>query len=317
MTPDQTRIDLARVDLMVVNPARALQQILKEVLWDAGLRRLRGLPDGASALEAIRDHQPDLLFVDMALADGPGTALVRNLRRAPESPSPFVPVIMTMAAPTLEKTFAARDSGADEVVTRPITAKGVLQRVAAAQNRPRGIVLSPTFIGPDRRRAANMPPNGERRDPRRRNVLELAPMPLLSMAQKGERQAAEALVTEARRVLRGLRLAWIDQELEPVRRHLRGIATARELSAARSRLRSGLENAGAAMAEHGHSAAASVAGQLVQMLGRPVLTDRSAQLMKVNLDRLHGLLRAPPAEAERLAEEVAASLRGSGKAGGR
>lgn len=309
-------LDLTRVDAMVVNPARALQQILKEVLWDAGLRQLRGLPDGAGALESIRDHPPDLLFVDMALADGAGTALVRRLRRTPDSPSPFVAVIMTMAAPTLEKTFAARDSGADEIVTRPITAKGVLQRVAAAQNRPRSVVLSPTFIGPDRRRAANLPPGDERRDPRRRNVLELAPMPLLSMAQRGERQAAENLVTEARRVLRGLRLAWIDKELDPVRQHLRGIATARDLAAARSRLRSGLEEAGAVMEEHGHSAAAGVAGQLVQMLGRPVLTDRTAQLLKVNLDRLHGLLRAPPAEADRLAAEIAASLRVSGKAEG-
>jgi len=308
-------LDLHRVEAMVVTPSRAVHQILKEVLWDSGLRQLPGLPTGAAALEAMRDRPPDLAFVDMTLADGPGTALVRRLRRAPDSPAPFIPVIMTIAEPTLAKTLAARDSGADAMVTRPITMKGVMQHLAALSLHPRGIVLSPAYIGPDRRRDAGRlapgaaVPGEERRDPRRRDIFELAPMPLLAMAQRGEREAAERLVSEARQVLRSLRLAWIDAELGPVRAALAAVSSRRDLEAARPRLRDGLEAAAAAMADHGFPEAAAIALELERFLGRAAASDRLGQLLKVNADRLHALLRARPAEAEQLAAEIATTLR--------
>lgn len=302
-------LDLSRIDVMAVNPSRALHQILKQVLWDVGLRQLRSVTAGGGAFREMADRPADLMFVDFALADGPGATFVRRLRRSPDSPAPFCAVIMTVADPTLEKTFAARDSGADEVVTRPVTVNGVLQKLAAVFERPRGMVLAPTYIGPDRRRAAAMNlAGGERRNPSRRDVFEVAPMPLLQMKRQGEHAAAERLVTEARHVLRDLRMAWIDGDLDGLVELLATASSGSDIAALRPLLVARLEAAVRTMEEHGYPSGARIAEQLIRLLGHGERSERTAQLLKVNIDSLRAVIRSRPGASDELAREIVRGL---------
>ncbi len=302
-------LDLSRIDVMVVNPSRALQQILKQVLWDVGLRHLRALRSGAAAWRAMNDLPADLLFVDGELADGPGTAFVRRLRRSPASPAPFVSVIATIGDPTLQKIMAARDAGADEVVTRPVTVKGVMQKVAAAIDRPRPYVLAPGFIGPDRRHAktANALATN-RRNPLRRDSFEVSAMPLLQMKQRGERQEAEKFITEARHVLHSFRMTWIDGDLDKLSRLLAEVSASGEFEALRPVLQERLQSAARTMEEHGYDRAAEIAGQLLDLLGRSGTSGRTAQLLKVNVDSLRAVIHARPEAADQLAQQIVEGL---------
>lgn len=302
-------LDLSRAEVMIVNPSRGLQQILRQVLWDVGLRRLRVATAGGAAFRELADEPADLIFVDFVLADGPGTAFVRRLRRMPDSPAPFCPVIMTIAHPTREKILAARDNGADEVVTRPVTVRGVMQKLVAVVDRPRGMVLAPGYIGPDRRRgAAPGRPPADRRERGGALSFEVAAMPLLQMKQRGERAAAERLVTDARQLLRALRTRWIDSDLDGLAGLLAGVPTGAELEALRPELLLRLEAARLALDEHGYPGGARIVRLLLELLQHGEASDRTAQLLKVNIASLRAVVRSDPGSSDALARDVARSL---------
>jgi len=51
------------------------------------------------------------------------------------------------------RVVEARRAGVSEFLVKPITAKGVLDRLAVTVLKPRPVVVAKTYIGPDRRRA--------------------------------------------------------------------------------------------------------------------------------------------------------------------
>jgi two-component system chemotaxis response regulator CheY len=51
-----------------------------------------------------------------------------------------------------DRVKQARDAGVSEFLVKPITAKGVLDRLAITAFRPRPFVKAQNYIGPDRRR---------------------------------------------------------------------------------------------------------------------------------------------------------------------
>jgi two-component system chemotaxis response regulator CheY len=77
---------------------------------------------------------------------------VRSVRCSPDSPNPFVPIIMVTGR--AERTFVmqARDAGVTEFVSKPVSAAKLLQRVGIVLTAPRVFIKSATYTGPDRRR---------------------------------------------------------------------------------------------------------------------------------------------------------------------
>ena len=57
----------------------------------------------------------------------------------------------------------ARDVGVNEFLSKPVTARGVLERIAQVVDNPRPFVRSAGYFGPDRRRRADPNYNGPRR----------------------------------------------------------------------------------------------------------------------------------------------------------
>jgi len=58
-----------------------------------------------------------------------GIAFVRWLRNSPDSPTPLVHVIMVTGHSTSSRVTEARDVGVTEILSKPITATGVLDRI--------------------------------------------------------------------------------------------------------------------------------------------------------------------------------------------
>ena len=74
------------------------------------------------------------------------------VRTAPDSPNPFVPIIMLTAHSSLERVIQARDSGVNEFLTKPVTASGLYSRISTVIESPRQFVRASEYFGPDRRR---------------------------------------------------------------------------------------------------------------------------------------------------------------------
>ena len=64
----------------------------------------------------------------------------------------MIPVIMITGHSTLRRVAEARDVGVTEFLSKPITARGVLQRIGLVVEHPRQFVRTEDYFGPDRRR---------------------------------------------------------------------------------------------------------------------------------------------------------------------
>jgi two-component system chemotaxis response regulator CheY len=82
-----------------------------------------------------------------------GIDFTRMVRTAPDSPNPFVPIIMLTAQSSMERVTQARDSGVNEFLAKPVTAKGLYSRIATVIERPRQFVRASEYFGPGRRRS--------------------------------------------------------------------------------------------------------------------------------------------------------------------
>lgn len=85
---------------------------------------------GREALEAVAQHAPDLVLLDLLLPEIDGFTVCRRLREFSE-----VPVIMLTARTETEDVVKGLDCGADDYVTKPFSAKELLARVRAALRR--------------------------------------------------------------------------------------------------------------------------------------------------------------------------------------
>jgi DNA-binding response OmpR family regulator len=56
-----------------------------------------------------------------------------------------------------KRVIAARDAGVTEFLAKPISAKGLYQRILNVVANPRPFIKTKTYFGPDRRRNTNPP----------------------------------------------------------------------------------------------------------------------------------------------------------------
>lgn len=146
---------LAALHVLLVDDNQHMRAITSTILQSAGIRRIREVPDGAAAIEAMRDHPIDLAIVDFNMFPLDGVEFTRLVRNSPESPNPYLPIIMMTGHSERSRVMEARDAGVTEFIVKPITAKAVFDRMQAVIFRPRSFVKTESYFGPDRRRTAN------------------------------------------------------------------------------------------------------------------------------------------------------------------
>ena len=85
--------------------------------------------DGRNALEEVRHHMPDLVLTDVMMPEMDGFALLAALRHDPTTAA--IPIIMLSARAGEEARIEGVESGADDYLTKPFTARELVARVEA------------------------------------------------------------------------------------------------------------------------------------------------------------------------------------------
>lgn len=86
--------------------------------------------DGAEALTAFAEGQPDLVLLDLMLPSLPGTEVCRSIRLTSQ-----VPIIMLTAKDSEIDIVVGLELGADDYITKPYSTRELLARVRAALRR--------------------------------------------------------------------------------------------------------------------------------------------------------------------------------------
>ena len=144
------RFDLVRI--MLVDDNHHMRVLLTEILRAIGVRYIHEATDGAEALQIMRMHQIDVVMTDLAMQPLDGIDFVRLLRNSPDSPNQMCPVIMITGHSTSRRVAEARDAGVNEFLAKPVTARGVIERIGEIIEHPRPYVRADDYFGPDRRR---------------------------------------------------------------------------------------------------------------------------------------------------------------------
>ena len=155
------RYDLLKV--LIVDDNQHMRVLLGEILRALGVRHIYEAGDGAQGLQMMRNEPVDIVMTDLSMKPLDGIDFVRLLRNSPDSPGHKCPVIMITGHSTHQRVQEARNAGVNEFLAKPLTARGVIERLNQVIDHPRAFVRTTDYFGPDRRRRADPRFKGPRR----------------------------------------------------------------------------------------------------------------------------------------------------------
>lgn len=158
-----SRIDFNRLRFVVVDDNAHMRRILRTLLHGFGARDVVEAEDGAAGLEAYNNHIPDIVITDWAMPIFDGIELTQMIRQPGVTANPYVPIIMLTGHSEKSRVVAARDAGVTEFLVKPLSAKGLYERIVNVVINPRPFVRTKTYFGPDRRRNVNSGYSGPER----------------------------------------------------------------------------------------------------------------------------------------------------------
>jgi CheY-like chemotaxis protein len=161
--------------VLVVDDNEHMRALMRAMLHAIGLRGVLEAADGSQAMHKMREHEVDVVITDLLMNPLDGLDFVRLLRQSPSSPNPTVPVIMVTGHSTWKHVREARDAGVDELLTKPVAARDLVDRLFQVVEHRRSFVKADTYFGPERRRRADPRYQG----PRRRSTDSAKPVELL------------------------------------------------------------------------------------------------------------------------------------------
>ena len=167
-------IEYSRLSALIVENSLMMRNIIAEMLRQFGIRDVVKVTNAEEALKVTANQRFDFIILDFFLGSMDGGDFTRHLRVDESNRNRRIPILLVTAQPDHEKVLKSRDCGINEILAKPLSAKGLLIRLNAMLAQARPFIVSRDYIGPCRRRRTLPPPNGI---DRRRDTLILAQTP--------------------------------------------------------------------------------------------------------------------------------------------
>jgi DNA-binding response OmpR family regulator len=120
---------VAEQTVVIVEDDPSIADLVELYLRQAGYRVLQA-SSGERGLELVRDHQPDLVVLDIGLPGIDGLEVCRQLRATTS-----VPVLFLTARDGEVDRIVGLELGADDYVTKPFSPREIVARVRAILRR--------------------------------------------------------------------------------------------------------------------------------------------------------------------------------------
>ena len=117
------------VSVLLVEDDLTIRELAIRALADAG-HVVRAEASGMAGLQAVIDHAPDIVVLDLGLPDVDGSEVLRMVRAVSE-----VPVIIATARDDEVEIVRLLDAGADDYVVKPFSGAQLEARVRAVARR--------------------------------------------------------------------------------------------------------------------------------------------------------------------------------------
>ncbi len=119
-----------RTRVVVAEDEALIRLDLAEMLGEAGYDVVDQVGDGAAAVEAVREHRPDLVIMDVKMPKLDGISAAEEIGR-----ERIAPVVMLTAFSDRELVERARDAGVMAYVVKPFTIDDLRPAIDIARSR--------------------------------------------------------------------------------------------------------------------------------------------------------------------------------------
>ena len=143
---------LDALSVLVVDDNKFMRTVVENLCKGLGLGDFAQAEDVQQALIVLRDRPIDLVITDWHMEPTEGLTFVKYMRNDPQSPNPYVPIIMLTGHGDRDRVCEARDAGVNMFMAKPISAKAMYERLIWMINHPLPFIRTSYYFGPDRRR---------------------------------------------------------------------------------------------------------------------------------------------------------------------
>jgi two-component system OmpR family response regulator len=139
VAPKLHRADGSPVRVVVVDDEAALSDLLSMALRYEGWN-VKTAAEGRTAIQLIREFQPDVVVLDVMLPDIDGLAVLKRLRDDGQD----TPILFLTAKDALDDRIAGLTAGGDDYVTKPFSLEELVARLRGLIRRSSVVVTDST-----------------------------------------------------------------------------------------------------------------------------------------------------------------------------
>jgi DNA-binding response OmpR family regulator len=149
--PPKALLNLQRTSVLLADADMMGQSIIVQMLIGFGARNIVRCDDIVETRRILSTQSFDLIITDPASFGPEGYDLIGWLRRELQPPNRHASVLIVTGHTESNRIGQLRDSGANFVVSRPLSATVLLERILWMSREKRPYVETDNYIGPDRR----------------------------------------------------------------------------------------------------------------------------------------------------------------------
>lgn len=120
---------MSAIKILIVDDDQNICELLRLYVQKDGYEAIVAY-DGAAALEAVAEHNPKLILLDIMLPKLDGWQVCREIRKTLDTPI----IMLTAKGETFDKVLGL-ELGADDYITKPFDTKEVMARIKAVLRR--------------------------------------------------------------------------------------------------------------------------------------------------------------------------------------
>ncbi len=159
----RAQTSLRGVSFIIADSNVYFSSLLFSMLKGYGADKIIQARDAQTATESLESVKIDVMLCDFLLPSNGGMAFVRSVRLDTNASYRKIPILFMTSDTRVSIVKAARDAGANMIITKPLSPKGLYDRLVWVAFDSRPFAESKTYYGPDRRFKIEGFPDGEGR----------------------------------------------------------------------------------------------------------------------------------------------------------
>ena len=145
-------MDFSPIRCLVIDDNANMRKLTTTIMYALGIKDIAEAMDGLEASVVLSKFPADIVILDWVMKPENGIDFTRRIRSRRDSPNPYLPIIMLTGHTERERIEEARDAGVTEILSKPVSVKGLARRILNIVENPRQYVGNASYFGPDRRR---------------------------------------------------------------------------------------------------------------------------------------------------------------------